>query len=146
MARGVFFDRNRQPSPEELQRALGKCYWLWEELTRFIATNYGIEGEWTPYGPAGFGCGLRYRRKGRSLVALYPQREQIMAQVVLGKALAERALSLDLGKKVGRILREAPQERDGRWLSIPVHCAADAEAVEQLMLLKMRPIKEGRGL
>jgi hypothetical protein len=143
VTRGVFFDRNRQPSPEEIQQALGESYPLWEELTQFIATNYGIEGEWSPYGPAGFGCGFRYRRKGKSLIALYPQQDQIMAQVVLGKTQAERALGLELGEKVGGILREAPQERDGRWLSIPVVSAADAEAVEQLMLVKMRPIRAG---
>jgi hypothetical protein len=34
------------------------------------------------------------------------------------------------------------QGRDGRWLSISVLSVSDAEAVEQLMLLKMRPIQK----
>lgn len=143
MTRGVFFDRNHQPLPEEIQQALGECYPLWEKLTQFIATNYQIEGEWSPYGPAGFGCGFRYKRKGKALVALYPQKDQIMAQVVLGKTQAERALSLKLGETVSKILRETSQGRDGRWLTLPVLGASDAEAVEQLMLVKMRPIQGG---
>ena len=142
MTRGVFFDRSHQPSAEEIQQALGESYPLWEKLTQFIATNYQIEGEWSPYGPVGFGCGFRYKRKGKALIALYPQKDRIMAQVVLGKTQAEQALGLELGEKVSKILMNTSQGRDGRWLSIPVLSVSDAEAVKQLMLLKMRPIQK----
>jgi hypothetical protein len=140
MTKGYFTDRNHQPSPEEIQQVLGAYYPLWERLTRFIDTHYQIEREWSSYGPVNFGCGFRYRRKGKALVALYPQKERIIAQVVLGKAQAERALSLKLGEKVSKLLRQSPQLRDGRWLPIPVLDESDAEDVEQLLLVKMRPI------
>jgi hypothetical protein len=143
VTRGVFFDRNHQPSSEEIQQALGECYPLWEKLIRFIATNYQIEGVWSSYGPAGFGCGFRYKTKGKALIALYPQKDQIIAQVVLGKTQAEMALSLELGNKVREIIMNAPQGHDGRWLSIPVHSIADAEVIEQLMLVKMKPVGKG---
>jgi len=141
MTMGYFTNRSHQPSPEEIRLALGSLYLLWERLTRFIATNYQITGEWSTWGPVKHGWGLRYRRKGKALVALYPQKEMIIAQVVLGKAQAERALSLKLGEKVSKMLRESPQLHDGRWLSIPVLNEADAEDVEQLLLVKMRPIR-----
>jgi hypothetical protein len=138
---GYFANRSHKPSLEEIQLALGSIYPLWERLTRFINSNYQITGEWSTWGPVKLGWGLRFRRKGKALVALYPQKEKIIAQVVLGKAQAERALNLKLGEKVSKMLREAPQLRDGRWLSIPVLNAADAEDVEQLLLVKMRPIR-----
>jgi hypothetical protein len=74
-------------------------------------------------------------------VALYPQKGRIVAQVVLGKAQAEQALGLKLGEKGSTLLREAPHLRDGRWLSIPVLNDADAEDVEQLLVVKMRPVR-----
>jgi hypothetical protein len=138
---GYFIDQGHQPSLEEIRLALGSLYLLWERLTRFIDTNYQIAGEWSTWGPERYGWGLRYRRKGKALVALYPQKEMIIAQIVLGKAQAERALSLKLGEKVSKMLREAPQLRDGRWLSIPVLNEADAKDAEQLLLVKMRPIE-----
>ena len=141
MDKGYFADYSHQPSQEEVRLALGTIYSLWERLTRFIDTYYQIAGEWSSWGPAKSGWGLRYRRKGRALIALYPQKERIMAQVVLGKTQAERAQSLKLGEKVSKILRESPQLRDGRWLSIPVLDEADVEDVEQLLLVKMRPIE-----
>ena len=141
MSTGYFTDRSHQPSPEEIRLALGSLYPLWERLTRFIDTNYQIAGELSFWGPAKSGWDLRYRKKGKALVALYPQKERIIAQIVLGKAQAGRALGLKLGEKVGNMLREAPQLRDGRWLFIPILNEADAEDVEQLLLVKMRPIR-----
>ena len=138
---GTFTGFDHQPSVEEIQQALGSRYPLWERLTRFIDTHYQAAGEWSRWGPAKQGWGLRYRTKGKALVALYPQKERIMAQVVLGKAQAKRALGLKLGEKVSKMLREAPQLRDGRWLSIAVFDEADARDVEQLFLVKMRPAR-----
>jgi len=138
---GYFTERSHQPSPEEIRSALGSLYPLWERLTRFIDTSYQIAGEFSFWGPANSGWNLRYRKTGKALVALYPQKERIIAQVVLGKAQAERALSLKLGEKVSKMLREAPQLRDGRWLSIPILNEADAEDVEQLLLVKMGPTR-----
>ena len=74
------------------------------------------------------------------MVALYPQKESIMAQVVLGKAQAERALSLNPGEKVGKMLRESPQLHDGTWpMFMPI--LNEAEDVEQLLLVKMPPMR-----
>jgi hypothetical protein len=111
-------------------------------VTNFIEKSYDVEGTWSTWGPAESGWNLRYRRKGKSLAALYPQRERILVQIVLGKVQAERALQLELKGKVLRMLREAPQLRDGRWLFIPVTSESDAEDVEKLLSAKIRPPKK----
>jgi hypothetical protein len=64
-----------------------------------------------------------------------------VTQVVLGKTQAQRALSLKLGEKVSKMLREVLQLHDGRWLSIPILNEADAEDVERLLFVKMRPFR-----
>lgn len=137
---GYFSNYSHQPSEGDIRLALGKRYPLWQRLIRFIHTHYQIQGKFSTWGPANFGWGLRFRYKGKSLVALYPQKEMILAQVVLGEAQAERALSLTFGEKVNKILHESPQLRDGRWLSIPILDEIDVEDVERLLLTKMRPV------
>ncbi len=139
MTEGCFTDPKHPPTQEEIRSALGSCFPLWERLIRFVETTYQAEGAWSTWGPAKMGWGLRYRRKRRSLTALHPQKERIIVQVVLGKAQAERALKLELGEKVSQMLRESPQLRDGRWLFIPVVSELDAQDVEKLLLVKMRP-------
>jgi hypothetical protein len=139
MTESCFTDPKHQPTPEEIRSALGSCFPLWQRLTTFIEKSYRIEGTWSTWGPAKSGWNLRYRRNGKSLTALHPQQERILAQIVLGKAQAERALQLELEEKISRMLQEAPQLRDGRWLFIPVTSESDAKDVEKLLLAKMRP-------
>jgi hypothetical protein len=139
MTESCFTDSKHQPTLDEIRSALGSCFPLWERLTTFVERSYRIEGTWSTWGPAKSGWNLRYRRNTKSLVALHPQQERILAQIVLGKAQAERALQLELGEKISRMLQDAPQLRDGRWLFIPVTDESDAEDVEKLLLAKMRP-------
>jgi len=139
MTESCFTDSKHQPTPEEIRSALGSCFPLWERLITFIEKSYRIEGTWSTWGPAKSGWNLRYRRKGKSLTALHPQQERILVQIVLGKVQAKHALQLELGEKISRMLQEAPQLRDGRWLFIPVTSESDAKDVEKLLLAKMRP-------
>lgn len=135
-----FNKTNLPPSPEEIRSALGSSYPFWLSLTHFIEANYQATGKWSSWGPANFGWGFRYQQKGRALVALYPQRERFIAQIVLGEAQAERALSLELGEGVSALLKETPQLRDGRWLSISVATEKDVRDIEQLLSVKMKPV------
>ena len=139
MDQGYSTDYRQPPSPKDVQLVLGSSYPLWERLTGFIEENYQITGTWSSWGPSKSGWGLRYRRKGRALVALYPQRESFIAQVVLGKVQAEQVSSIKLGKQVRMILNESPQLRDGRWLWIPVLNQVDVDDVQKLLLVKMQP-------
>jgi hypothetical protein len=134
-----FRDFKQQPTLEDIQSALGSCYPLWKRLTAFIEKSYLIEGKWSTWGPANVGWNIRYKYKGKALTALHPQRNRIFVQIVLGKVQAERALQLELGESVSKILQTTPQLRDGRWLHIPVTCNADAKDVEKLLLAKMQP-------
>ncbi len=140
MAIGIFTDKTHPPSNEELSEALGSKQPLWEALARFIEASYQLPSEFS-YGGKNYGWNLWYRRSGKSLATLYPQKESFVAQVVLGKEQVEKALNLELGENVGKVLRDTPQFHDGRWLFIPVTTERDVEDIKQLILLKKRPIK-----
>jgi hypothetical protein len=140
MAIGIFTDKTHPPSNEELSEALGSKQPLWEALARFIEASYQLPSEFS-YGGKNYGWNLWYRRSGKSLATLYPQKESFVAQVVLGKEQVEKALNLELGENVGKVLRDTPQFHDGRWLFIPVTTERDVEDIKQLILLKKRPSK-----
>jgi hypothetical protein len=141
MAISCFTDKLVAPTESDLGVALGVAYPLWQRLVRFIADTYQMEGELS-YGGKNYGWNLWVRKSGKSLVSLYPQAGGLVAQVVLGKDQVEQALQLELGEKVGRMVRETPQLHDGKWLFIPVTTDTDANDIEQLLLLKKRPVKK----
>ena len=144
MAVGCFLDKTSTPAPEAVSAALGTAFPLWQALIQFIAETYQMTTEFS-YGGKNYGWNLWYRKSGKALVSLYPQSGSFVAQVVLGKEQVEKALGLELGEKVGRMLRETPQFHDGKWLFIPVENQTDLEDVQQLLLLKKKPSRRTAG-
>jgi len=138
MTIGRFLDKDYQPTETAVLAALGAKQPLWKDLTQFISNNYPIPGEWN-FGGKNYGWNLWYRKSGKTLVTLYPQDGYFVAQIVLGKAQVEQALTLKLGKNVGTVLAETPQLHDGRWLFIKVKTQRDVKDIQQLLQVKRRP-------
>lgn len=141
MAIGVFDSKLLQPSPEEIEAVLGTTLPLWNRLIQFIEENYQMSGDLS-FGGKNYGWNFWYRKSGKSLLSLYPQTDHYIAQVVLGKEQVEKALTLELGEHVGRMVRETPQLHDGKWLFIPVKTEVDEADIEKLLLIKKRPVKQ----
>lgn len=137
MSLGIFADKAHKPSPEEIANSLGSKQSLWDELTRFFEQGYALPAELT-FGGKNYGWNVWYRKNGKALASLYPHKNRILVQIVLGKEQVARALFLPLGKKVEQCLRDTPQFHDGRWLLIPVTTRRDVKDIEQLVQLKRR--------
>jgi hypothetical protein len=140
MAVGYFLDKTVEPTKEEIHAVLGTKAPLWQALLDFIETSFAIPGVFN-FGGKNYGWNLWYKKGGKALTTLYPQKDHFIAQVVLGKEQVEKALALELGEKVRRILQDTPQFHDGRWLFIPVSNEVDLQDVEKLLVLKRKPIK-----
>lgn len=138
MAIGIFAEKEYCPTAQDISGVLGSTGVLWDRLTRFIADNYEMPGEWN-FGGKKYGWNLWYRRSGRTLVSLYPQQGFFVVQIVLGKAEVEQASHLKLGTNVQTVFEGTPQLHDGRWLFVKVTTAEDIQDIEQLLVVKRRP-------
>ena len=138
---GYFTDKTHQPSLDEIYTVIGTNQDLWRELVQFIAGTYQMDGEWN-FGGKNYGWNLWYRRSGKSLLSLFPQQEAFVAQVVLGKEQVAKALEIDFGETVGKLVRETPQLHDGKWLFIPVVSKTTLTDIKKLLLVKKRPARQ----
>ena len=143
MAISFFIDKSHPPEADEIVKVLGTAAPLWKQIVEFIATNYLMAVDMT-YGGKNYGWNLWYRKSGKSLASLYPQDNAFIAQVVLGREQVEKALTLTFGENVHRVIHETPSLHDGRWLFIKITTVEDASDLEQLLLLKKRPVKKKR--
>jgi hypothetical protein len=134
-------DETQTPTEEEIESYIGdEAKPNWHEIRQFIRDNYALEPETVFYGKK-YGWTIRYRRSGKTLCSLFPEKGCFTALIVLGSKEAEKALSIrdELGSKTRRILGATEQLRDVRWLWLRPRTRAETEDIKKLLRAKRRP-------
>jgi len=90
MAYGCFTVRGVPPTMEEARAAVGGCAGLWDRLMACAAERYRARPNFTFYG-RNHGWALVFRKAGKALLGVFPDREAVTALVVL--PVAEAALA-----------------------------------------------------
>lgn len=132
---GKFTDKKNQPTQEQISAAIGSTRVLWEKLKRYVEENYRVKSDFAFYGK-NYGWALRFRKAGKALVSMYAGEGEFTAQVVIGKEQAKEAFGLELGSNTRRVLEEARDFQEGRWLFIKVKTNQDLGDIKRLLSLK----------
>jgi hypothetical protein len=132
-------DKETKPSEEDMLDTIATPE-TWLDLTRYVEESYDCSPEPKFFGKK-YGWMLRYRKGGRTLCSLFPERGAFSVLLVLGGKEAEAALGVrdDLCPPVRQVLEETEQLHDGRWLWIRVLGADEAADVKRLLAFKRRP-------
>ena len=136
-------DKARKPTEEEMVSFIGEqAKEAWLEIRRFIEDRYDLVPETVFYG-AKYGWTIRYRKGGRTLCSLFPEKGGFTVLIVLGKKESEKALSMrdELSSKIRKLLGDTRQLHDGRWLWIRLLTTSDTDDIKKLLQIKRRPKK-----
>jgi len=139
---GAFVDKQHQPTMKEIFASIRSKKELWENLTGFVADNYRVKNDFAFYGK-NYGWALRFRKAGKALLSMYPGEDAFTVQIVLAETQVEKAASLKLGKNVMKVLQNARQFPEGRWLFIRIGSKQDITGVQRLLMLKAPPLGSG---
>jgi len=141
MERERMMDKTHKPNDEEMVDFIGgQAKEAWLEIRNFIKDHYDFEPE-TVFGGAKYGWEIRYRKSGRTLCSLTPEKGAFTVLIVLGSEEAERALSArgELSLKTNRIIEGSRQFHDGRWLWIRLMEPSDTQDIKKLLQIKRKP-------
>ncbi|MFQ5761995.1 MAG: DUF3788 domain-containing protein [Candidatus Bathyarchaeia archaeon] len=136
-------DKTHKPTEDEIISFIGaRAKGAWLEIRHFLEDRYDLVPETVFYG-AKYGWTIRYRKGGKTLCSLFPEEGGFTVLIVLGKEESEKTLSMydELSSKVRRLLADARQLHDGRWLWIRLLTTSDAEDVKKLLQVKRKPKK-----
>jgi hypothetical protein len=113
----------------------------WVKLRRFLKENYDIVPEMMF--DKKHGWDVRYRKSGKTLITLTPEKSAVRVLMVLGREESEKALSMrnELSSKMYELIENTKQLHDGRWLWIRLFQTKDAQDVEKLLPIKRKPKK-----
>ena len=135
-------DGTHAPTEEEIVAFIGEpAKEALEKLTLFLRQNYDIPPEMI-YDKK-YGWDVRYRKSGKTLITLTPEKGAVRILLVLGREESEKALSMqnELSAKMYKQIGETKQLHDGRWLWVRLFNAEDALDIEKLLPVKRKPRK-----
>ena len=136
-------DKTHKPTEEEIESFIGEqAKEALQEIRKFIEAHYDFMPETVFYGVK-YGWTIRYRKSGKTLCSLFPEKGGLTVLIVLGKKESEKALSTrdELNSKIKELLGSTEQLLDGRWLWIRVLTVEDTDDVKKLLQVKRKPKK-----
>jgi hypothetical protein len=134
--------QTNRPTEKIMLRLIGAKAPLWSELRDYLAAHYGGHVPVLSVGKKEYDWTIRYRKGGKTLVTLLPEKNNFCVLVVLGREEVARARDMALNPTVKKILATAKQYHDGRWLWIRPGNRKDVESVKALLIVKRKPQRE----
>ncbi|NOU80080.1 DUF3788 family protein [Paenibacillus sp. LMG 31459] len=135
-----FIDKSHMPTEDEVYSSLGtEAKDAWAGLMSFAAQNYDHTAEWN-YGGKNYGWNVRYRKSGKTLFCMFPEKKGFTVLLVLGKKEIEvyRDRCAEFGGSFRSMFDTAAQFHDGKWLWIRVENAIQLEDIQRMILIKRK--------
>ena len=137
-------DKNHEPDSQDIILFIGdKGVTEWLEMTSFLKKHYDFQPETVFYGNK-YGWTVRYRKSGRTLCSLFPEKGSFTVLITLGKKESELVLSMksELNSQIFNLVQESRQLRDGRWLWIRILKTNDITDIKRILAAKRKPKKQ----
>ena len=118
----------------------GQAVARFDRLMEHLAENYDFEPQ-IVWGGVSFGVMVRYRRGGRTLVSLFPERGGMSVVLVYGRKEQEafEAARDGLAPGLTALFDTAQVYPDGRWLLIPVDSETPLPDIGRMIAIKKKP-------
>lgn len=134
----AFIGKTAQPSPAELQAALGPTATLWDDFVAWMASELGVATqEWKGVLSNKYGWSLRLKVKARNIVYLAPYPGYFMVSFVLSDRAVKAAQKARFSAPVARALADAPRYPEGTGLRLAVKTARDLPPLRKLAAIKL---------
>ncbi len=130
--------KRSEPSEKQISQLIGKKGSLWITLRAYLAEQYSHEPVMS-IGKKEYDWTIRFRKSGKTLVTLMPEKDEFCVLVVLGKKEIEKVKAMKLNPFIKNIFLTAKQYHDGRWLWIRPRNQRDIESIKQLLSAKRNP-------
>jgi len=132
-----FEDKGREPTEEDLTRALGRSATHWKRLLANFGETYPpLTVRWRFFSAkSGWIC--QTMRKKRTIFWLSPKKKHFTAGTIFGEKAVAAARMSDLPPPVLELIKKAEKFPEGRAVRLEVRVRKDADVVEMLAAIKM---------
>lgn len=136
---------NKEPLPtyDEIRRFIGNTSIKnFDKIITFIEENYEFNKE-ICYGGKNYGVLIRFRRSGKTLLSLFPEKNCFSCVLVYGKKEIEQFENRknEFSNYMNVIFNETKQYHDGKWLLIRIEEEKYINELIEMIKIKKKPKK-----
>ena len=132
-----FIDKNTIPTSQDLKKALGTTFSIWESMVETARSLYpkAIE-EWNFPGEK-YGWSFRIKDKKRAIIYLLPQDKFFKVSFVFGQKATDAVLDSTIAEDIRKDLRNARVYAEGRGIRIDVKNKSPLKDIKELIKIKI---------
>jgi len=136
------YDRTKTPTDMDIIQFIAEAEAVkaWKRIQEFIETKYDLVKEILYYGDK-YGWLVRYRKSGRTIVSLFPERNSFSFLIVFGKKEIEKftAQESSFASEIVDIFHNTERLHDGKWLWIRATDSSCFNDITKLIAIKRKP-------
>jgi hypothetical protein len=136
MGKGYFTVKNKKPDGDDIDHKIGLAKNNWNMLLQYLTDELKLKGEFKFYG-VNYGWALRFNKSGKSLIALYPDKDCFMVQIILNKNQVDSAITRVLNRQIVKLIREKVSIHEGKWIYIKIDDISDLKDIMTLIKIRM---------
>ena len=137
MDSSIFFDKTKIPEPQDLMKAFGPRYQLWQDICKLVYLKYPTAvSEWNFPGQK-YGWSFRIKDRKRAIIYLLPGDKLFRVAFVFGQKAYEAIMNSDISKEIKTALESARVYAEGRGVRIEVRNQKTLKDINRLIDIKL---------
>jgi hypothetical protein len=137
MSKGFFTEKKSKPTNSDILNIIGKAKANWEFILKYLTVELNLKGDFKYYG-INYGWALRFNKSGKSIIALYPDKDCFTVQIILNTNQVESALSEDLDMSISKMIRDKEAIHEGKWIYLKVDKTTTIGDILKLIQIRIK--------
>jgi hypothetical protein len=136
MSYGCFINKNDAPTEQGVQKALGTKMKTWREIVDYLAIGKKTTAKFKFYG-VNYGWALGFTKNGRSILALYPDKNDFCVQFILNEKQEAALLREIENTELRDMIEKKKSIREGKWIFARIGVFKGVEEVKRIVEIRM---------
>ncbi|MDP4189317.1 MAG: DUF3788 family protein [Bacteroidota bacterium] len=137
MSKGFFVDKSNRPDSAAINNFIGKARQNWDLMLHHLGEGLKLKGEFKFYG-INYGWALRFKKSGKSIIALYPGKDDFMVQIILNKNQVETALEQVKNSDFLKVIYDTKNIKEGKWIYLLIDETSDLDDVFTMITIRTK--------
>lgn len=135
------YQKDPLPKYTELRKFIGKAILPFDEIITFLDKNYNFQRE-IYFGGKNFGVMVRYRKNGKTLIQIFPEKDGFEIVLIYGKKEREifESRKKEFPKYLTKIYDNTKEYHDGKWMLIRIENSKYNNELIEMIKIKKKPI------